>query len=158
MDPVLFEESALNALDHARRHLLKHLRGVTEEQIDWKPYPECKSIRETLSHLVVDDLAAVQSLETGREPEYGSFEAPQGTFDELLARLEETHRAVLEAVAQALRKSGSRGSICAFGEWRHPCEAVSMLASEDYYHAGQIAFIRMATQPGWDYYSSVYGD
>ncbi len=158
MDPVLFEERATAALDHARRHLLKHLAGVTPEQIDWKPFPECKSIRETLSHLVVDDLAAAESLETGREPDYASFEAPQGTFEELLGRLEETHGRVLEAVAQTLRKSGARWSICAFGEWRHPCEAVTILASEHYYHAGQIAFIRMATDPGWDYYSAVYGD
>ena len=30
------------------------------------------------------------------------------------------------------------------------------ISSEDYYHAGQITFIRMATDPQWDYYRSIY--
>ncbi len=144
MDPVLFEESAVSTLDQSRRQLLRHLKGVTEEQIDWKPYAECKSIRETIGHLIVDDLAAVHSLQTGTEPDYASFGSPEGTFQELLQRLDQTHRDVLDAVAQALRKSGARGSICVFGHWTHPCNAIATLVSEDAYHAGQIAILRRA--------------
>jgi hypothetical protein len=35
--------------------------------------------------------------------------------------------------------------------------AVAYLTAEDFYHAGQLAFIRMATDPGWDYFGSIYG-
>ncbi|MCX7799128.1 MAG: DinB family protein [Fimbriimonadales bacterium] len=158
MDPIVFEESALNALRHAREHFLRHLRGITEEQTEHKPCRDCKSIRETVAHLVVVDVAAAESLRKGQAPDFGRLEAPTGSLDELLRRLMESHASVLAAMAEALKKSGSHGDVCAFGEWCHPCEATSLLASEDYYHAGQVAAIRMATDPGWDYYRSVYGD
>lgn len=35
--------------------------------------------------------------------------------------------------------------------------AIAGISSEDYYHAGQVAFTRMATDPAWDYYASIYG-
>jgi hypothetical protein len=35
--------------------------------------------------------------------------------------------------------------------------AIAYLTAEDFYHAGQIAFIRMASDPEWDYYACVYG-
>ena len=42
-------------LRDSRRNLLKHLEGMTDEQWRWKPYPECKSVRETLTHLLMGD-------------------------------------------------------------------------------------------------------
>lgn len=29
----------------SRRYFLKHLNGLRDDQWDWKPYPQCKSIR-----------------------------------------------------------------------------------------------------------------
>lgn len=43
-----------------RTRFLKHVDGLQEDQWDWKPYPECKSVRETVAHLIVDDRAALQ--------------------------------------------------------------------------------------------------
>ena len=43
----------------SRRYFLKHVKGLTAEQWDWKPYPECKSVRETVAHLISDDRADV---------------------------------------------------------------------------------------------------
>ncbi len=44
-----------------------------------------------------------------------------------------------------------------WGEERELGAALAFLTSEDYYHAGQVAFIRMATNPEWDYYGEIFG-
>src|SRR5260370_10533519 len=63
-------EDLVKSVSLSRAHFLKHIEGLTDQQWDWKPYPECMSARETLGHLITDDLAALQSLETRKEPDY----------------------------------------------------------------------------------------
>lgn len=48
-------DSLIEGVRESRRFFLKHLKGLRDDQWEWKPYPECKSIRETLAHLVSDD-------------------------------------------------------------------------------------------------------
>src|SRR4030067_1771496 len=74
----------------SRKRFLKHLEGLREAQWDWRPYPECKSIRETLAHLIADDRAALQSLQTGKEPEYDSLQEPERDPAKLRALLDES--------------------------------------------------------------------
>lgn len=63
----------IDGVRHSRRHFLKHLRGLRDDQWDWKPYPECKSIRETLAHLVwVDRIATDPSWDY-----YGAIFSPE---------------------------------------------------------------------------------
>lgn len=62
-------DDLIGGLERSRSHLLRHLKGVKESQWDWKPYPEAKSLRETLQHLVIDDRAALESMRTGEEPD-----------------------------------------------------------------------------------------
>ena len=45
----------------------------------------------------------------------------------------------------------------AFGSKMKLAAGIPHLSSEDYYHAGQVSYIRMATDPAWDYYGHVYG-
>ena len=63
-------EDLIASLEKSRSHLLKHFRGLADDQWDWKPFPECKSLRETLQHLIIDDQAALESLRSGEEPSY----------------------------------------------------------------------------------------
>jgi hypothetical protein len=43
-----------------------------------------------------------------------------------------------------------------WGQERKLGSALAFLTSEDYYHAGQVAFIRLATNPEWDYYGEIF--
>jgi uncharacterized damage-inducible protein DinB len=153
----------IEGLRASRRHLLKHLNGLREDQWDWKPYPECKSIREALPHLITDDRAALQSLETGGEPDYGTLleQANQecaglGT-DAVRALLDASHERLCAYIADRFKDAPADTEVSAYGAPMKLGRAVPYLSSEDFYHAGQIAFIRMATDPAWDYYAVIYG-
>ena len=44
-----------------------------------------------------------------------------------------------------------------WGEEEALGKQVAHLTSENFYHAGQVAYIRMTTQCDWNYYAAVYG-
>lgn len=142
---------------HSRSHFLKHLKGLQPEQWTWKPYPECKSIYETVSHLVVDDRAALQALQTGGEPDYDSFKVTAVDADAALAELAGSHAELLSYIESTFANAPLDTRVSAWGAMVKLGNAVSHLSSEDYYHAGQVSFVRMATDPTWDYYADIYG-
>ena len=123
-----------------------HLNGMQAEQWDWKPFPACRSIREILLHwseifaaddkalenslkATVPDVASVQVLMKEAGLRFGAGFSAQYTDRSLDSRL-------------------SNG--VAVGT------ALASLAGEDNYHAGQIAFIRLATEPEWDWVLAVH--
>jgi uncharacterized damage-inducible protein DinB len=155
-------DDLLDSVRATRAHFFKHLEGLTAEQWDWKPYPECKSIRETLAHLVVDDRAAIQSLETGGEPDYEGLSAiatdeAGGDLTKQRAILEGTHNQLLTLIKSRFGDAPLDTEISLWGSSMKLARAVAYLSSEDFYHAGQVAFIRQATDPTWDYYAAIYG-
>lgn len=143
-------------LRHARSFLLRHLDGMTDEQWAFKPYPECKSALETVAHLISDDRCALDCLRTGAEPDYASYDEPVAGKAEMLARLAQTHAALCEHIEREYAASALDSEVCIYGETRKLGD-LSYLAAEDFYHAGQVAYARMATDPRWDYYAAVYG-
>ena len=150
-------ETLVDGLRFSRRHFLKHLDGLREDQWDWKPYPECKTVRETLAHLVQDDRAALQALETGGEPDYDSWAEPERDREKLRALLDESHARLCAAIHGKYGDAPMETVASAYGAPMPLGAAIPYLSSEDYYHAGQVAFIRQATDPGWDYYAAIYG-
>lgn len=151
----------IEGVQNSRQFFFKHIEGLRDDQWDWKPYPECKSIRETLPHLVTDDRAAIESIETGEMPDYDAIatiamrDAPDD-LEKQFAILTDSH-AQLIALLQA--KYGDQpldADICIWGHHGKVVRLVPYLSSEDYYHAGQVGFIRMATDPEWNYYESIY--
>jgi uncharacterized damage-inducible protein DinB len=156
--PMPFTTAVLiEAIRHSRRHFLKHLRGLPDDQWDWKPYPECKSIRETLAHLVWIDRVALVSLETGAEPDYAALEEPEHDRDRLRALLEASHERLCQYLTTRYAAAPLDTEVSLYGDRQPLGRALAYFPSEDYYHSGQVAFIRMATDPGWDYYASIYG-
>ena len=148
---------ALEAKTASRDFFLKHLRGITSEQWNFKPFAECKSAFETLQHLIIDDLAAIESLRTGVDPDYDAYEPVAESVDELLATLRTTHAQLLAEIEARFPDPEEGTPICIWGDRRPFRSGVAWLSSEDFYHAGQIAFIRIATDPEWNYYANVYG-
>ena len=152
-------EDVVAGVRSSRTFFLKHLRGIREDQWDWKLYPECKSIRETVAHLVVDDKAALYSLQTGEEPDYEKLQEQESVqaSEQLLATLTESFEALLTYIQTNYAETPLETEVCAYGTPMKLGRAVAYFSAEDYYHAGQVAYIRMATDPEWDYYTNIYG-
>lgn len=152
----------LAGLQSSRKFFLKHLNGLTDEQWTWKPYPECKSILETVAHLVGDDRAALDSLQSGKEPDYvGIVDAAHAEAgddrEKAQAMLAESHTQLCDYLTTHHRGQPLDVEICVWGHMDKLAKGVAYFSSEDYYHAGQVAYIRMASDPTWDYYASIYG-
>jgi hypothetical protein len=147
----------IDGLRGSRSHFLKHLIGLTPEQWVWKPYPECKSITETAQHLLIDDLAALDALKSGAEPDYDSFTVIETEPDALVAALKKGSSDLIEHIKATYKDADLETPVSAWGKMLPLAVALGYWSSEDYYHAGQVAYIRMATDPKWDYYATIYG-
>ena len=148
----------IGSIHKSRKHFLKHVHGLSDEQLDWKTYAECKSIRETVAHLICDDRAALQALQTGGEPDYESLQESERDWHKLLATLETSHSELCAYLARTLAGKPLDDEVCIFGGKYKMAIGIPYISSEDFYHAGQVAFIRMATDPSWDYYSAIYAE
>jgi len=145
---------AVQSMRDAHDHFLKHLQGVREDQLDWRPNAACKTIRETLAHLTSDYRAMVLSVKTGGEPDYDACQVAETDLNRLHALMAEEFANACALVSSTYTSVDDEA--CVFG-WKMPLgKAIPLFCSEDYYHAGQVAFIRMATDPDWDYYGAVY--
>lgn len=149
-------KDAAEGVRKSRGFFLKHLQGLKPEQWDWKPYPECKSVRETLAHLIIDDWTALESLQTQGQPNYRDYDGDTSE-ETLLATLAQSHADLVSFVESRWKDAPLDTEITLWGWPMTLGAAVSLLSAEDCYHAGQVAFVRMATDPSWDYYQAVYG-
>ena len=155
-------DDVLEGLRGSRTFFLRHLDELRDEQWDWKPYPECKSIRETLAHMIGNDAAALQSLQTGKAPDYdailtGAAQDASDDYRRLRARLEESFNRLCDFIQSTYAGAPLDTEVCIYGSMMKLGRGVAYLSSEDYYHAGQVGFIRIATDPTWDYYGFIYG-
>ena len=155
-------EDLIDSLRASRSNFHKHLKGLHDDQWDWKPYTECKSIRETLVHLIQDDYAAVEAIEKNSEPDYETLMAAAAALaahdiDYLKALSETSFTALLELLISRYAAAPLDVEICVYGLMKKLGVAIPLFSSEDYYHTGQVAFIRMASDPTWNYYAAIYG-
>ena len=155
-------QDALVGLVRSRALFLKHLRGLRDDQWTWKPYPECKSIRETLVHLHGTDRIMMWIIETGKQPDWegchASVEAETAsdTLERLVERLRTSHYALMEFLETRFGALPLATEIATWGDPDLLGRIIPQMATEDHYHAGQVAFIRQATDPAWDYYQAIY--
>ena len=157
-------EDLLQGVRASRRQFFRHIEGLTDEQALWKPYPECKSVRETLVHLIHVDQAALESLKTGTLDAWEALGPAIATETEALTLsglrdvLEASHAALLEYIATTYATLSLDAPIPLWASPLPLARAVPYLSAEDFYHSGQVAFIRQATDPAWDYYTAIYGN
>lgn len=150
-------DDMLEGLTKSRQMFLRHLEGLREDQWDWQPYPQCMSIRQTLRHLIVDDRTALESLRTGLDIDYGQWGETEEEISRLLELLRDSHQNLLDYLRANFADAAPETEICAWGTWRKLPQGIAHFSSEDYYHTGQVSFIRMASDPEWDYYAAIYG-
>jgi uncharacterized damage-inducible protein DinB len=130
---------AKDAMASSGRQLDQVLAGMKEEHADTKVGGISQSPRETLEHLTDCYVNTVKAAE-GKQPEWGTFSAAGKTWNEL-QKCFEASRA--EAVAKILAAPEDK-----VGEL-----ALNYVILHDAYHVGQLALIRIQTDPGWDAYS-----
>ncbi len=152
----------IEGLQGSRRHLLAHMNGMRDDQWDWKAGPGCKSVRETLAHLVVDDRAALQSLTTGGEPDYEGLSQTAlaeagGDLTRQREILDASFAQLIAHLQAAYADTPLDVEVSVWGAPMKLARAIAYFSSEDFYHAGQIAYIRLATDPDWNYYADIYG-
>lgn len=123
-----------------------HLNGMQDEQWDWKPFPACRSIREILLHWA-------ELFSPGETPLQAALKQP-------LPDVVAVQRLMKEAGAQfgaGFREQCADSSMDSlFPNGVAVGTILASLSGEDSYHAGQVAFIRLATDPDWDWVKAVH--
>lgn len=149
-------ETAIAGIRASREFFLSHIKGVRDDQWDWKPYPECKSIREIIAHLISDDRAFIEILGKGEIADHSALEEKERDLAKLLDMLSKSHESLCAFVRYKFANTPLDTPVSFFSGEEPLSTAIAGISSEDFYHAGQVAFIRMATDPKWDYYASIY--
>ena len=150
-------DDMLAGLAGSRQMLLKHLDGLKNDQWDFRPYTQCFTIRQTLRHLILDDRSALDSLQSRTEPRYDNLRSFTKDVDALLAELDESHRNLVDYLRTNYADASLDTEVCIWGNRYKLPQGIAYLSSEDFYHMGQIAFLRQASDPDWDYYFAIYG-
>lgn len=151
-------EDLIAALEGSRENFFKHLDGVKDDQWDWQPYPQCKTIRETLAHMVVVDRGFLYALETGEMPDWNNLFPDWQPYspEQLRVTLLESRARLLDYLKGRYADAPVDTEVTMYGVTQKLGRTAVDISSEDYYHTGQIAFIRMASDPTWDYYAAMY--
>jgi uncharacterized damage-inducible protein DinB len=155
--------SLIEGVRKSRAFCLKHLDGMADEVFEAKPHPECKSARQTLLHLVAVDRGVLEAVKTAAFPDFfGIIAAVESELgDASRTALEEAVRGSHETLLTYLQTTyGDKTPDDTMPLWGDPTPlgiAIPYLSSEDYYHAGQLGYLRLAAQPEWDYYAQMYG-
>lgn len=139
-------EEVMDNFYRTQRFFRSHLNGMLAEQWDWKPFPACRSIREILLHWAEIFAADDMALETSLKTAVPDVAAVQALMKEAGLRFGTEFSAPYADSPLDTRLPNG----VAVGT------ALASMAGEDNYHAGQIAFIRLATEPDWDWVQAVH--
>ncbi|MHB1461745.1 MAG: DinB family protein [Armatimonadota bacterium] len=145
------------ALNYSYGNMMKHINGCSDEQWNWKPYPECKSIKETVEHMIVDCRACVYCLRTAAMPDFEKMAVTETDRTKLFELLDQAHQQMIQYIEASYADTPLDTMVTMWGMQMPLAAAIGSMSTEYHYHAGQIAFIRMATDPQWDYYAAVFG-
>lgn len=119
--------------------LSKVLEGVDESALDFKIGPTAMTIREIVEHLC-EVYTAVETESKGASHEWGSFSIEDKSWSNLTVHFQALRAKALEIVEAAEDEKAI-------------LNASAFVVAHDYYHVGQIATLRLATDPAWDPYS-----
>lgn len=115
------------------------LEGLAPEHQDFKITDKAMSPREVLEHLA-EAYIAFSAEAAGGKHSWGTFQIEDRSWDNVLSVF---RKARAEAVEAAL--AGDEDALA------H--EAHAYIVGHDYYHVGQLALLRVETDPSWDPYS-----
>jgi hypothetical protein len=88
--------------------------------------------------------------------DYCSLKEHETDIPKLIELLEQSHETLCQFIRERFANTPLNTPAMFFMGETTLGRALADIPSEDYYHAGQVAFIRLATDPQWDYYRSIY--
>ncbi len=146
--PIDDIETLVRDLRASREFLMRHLRGLADFGWDYKPEAAPRSIREIVSHLIDDDAQAIANL--------GGIAAADNNVKDPIRALEASSEAVIRALREQWKDDPSGAEKRLHGDGPSVATGVTYLQIEDYYHAGQIAWLRLGIEEDWDQETVVY--
>ena len=126
-------------LDDVTYQLEKVLGGVQESTIDFKVAPTALSIREQVEHLC-EVYTAVEEGSRGVDHAWGEFSIEDKSWSNLTTQFNTLRAQAIGIVADAEDTSTIT-------------QSSGFMVGHEYYHIGQLATLRIATDPAWDPYS-----
>jgi hypothetical protein len=126
-------------LDDVTYQLDKILEGVKESDIDFKIAPTVMSTREQVEHLC-EVYTAVEEESRGVDHAWGTFSIEDKSWANLTSQFAALRAKALEIV------SGAEDEKALIG-------ASGFMIGHEYYHIGQLATLRIATDSAWNPYS-----
>ncbi len=139
-------EEILNSFYFSQRFFRAHLNGMRADQWDWKPFPACRSIREILLHWAEQFTPGQTAFQAALEPTTPDVALVQTLMKEAGVRFADGYR----------EKYAETPMDAPFPNGTPVGTVLASLSGEDNYHAGQVAFIRLATDPDWDWVKAVH--
>ena len=132
-------ELLVKQIEDVSYQLAKVLEGLTEEQLDVKFTPSAMAIREQAEHLC-EVYTAVDTVFQGKEHSWGSYTVEDKSWANLTSLLTSLRSKAIEWVT-----SSEEDKVLLRG--------AGFIVGHDNYHVGQIASVRIATDPSWDPFS-----
>lgn len=145
--PSRLQKSILDVFETCRQPLFAVLDGITDQQLNWKPAPESRSIGEIFRHLLRVDGWFLRRL--GIEPVVG--DAKSGSVEDIRHHLESIQKQLGEIVAAAESDEDIlRERLSLDGKDRERLGvAVLHIAQHDLYHLAQVVYLRRAQDRTW---------
>jgi uncharacterized damage-inducible protein DinB len=131
-----------------RKPLYSALDRISDEQLQWRPGPESRSIGEIMRHLVRVDMWFLNRL--GYEPQASDAKKP--SLQDLLSMLQASHHQIDEILDNCkedkdlLRKSASPDA----REDEDLAGVVKHISQHYLYHLAQMIYIRRAQDREWE--------
>ena len=126
-------------LEDASYQIEKVLDGVDEAHLDIKLSPTSMSIRQSIEHLC-EVYTAVDEESRGIKHAWGEYSIQYDSFDDLKSKFTSLRVRALGLVANPSNKEGFT-------------LASEFMVAHEYYHVGQLASLRIATDSAWNPYS-----
>ena len=126
-------------LEDTTFQITKVLEGVKESDLDFKIGPTTQSIRGLIEHLC-EVYTAVEEESRGEHHKWGSYSIEDKSWGNLINTFTTLRSRAIELVSSPESE-------------QQLFSASDFMVGHEYYHVGQLASIRIATDPEWDPFS-----
>lgn len=123
------------------------LDGINDEQFNWKPAPESRSINEIICHLVRVDISFLKRLDRKADTE----PLQNGTVAQVFIALKHIHAEMRQVVQDCADDSElfTRSTIKEAKETDTINEHILHSCQHNLYHLSQVIYLRRATDRSW---------
>lgn len=136
------------ALAASREFLVRQVRGLSPAECDYLVTGMRATVNQIVEHMLANDAFCLDKLGGTAWPDDPTLPADQRLSRSGMALQQEIRANWADKQDEALLRLAGGGEGIAKG--------VSYIQIEDFYHAGQVCWIRLALQPDWDSNADTY--